>query len=174
MNTIWIVSYFKYESFSHLSFLLFWKTLKERQRKKRKNEYQALHSGTTSRNVLNSRPELFPWLIFPQVIIINNVEVGHENRFHYLDIHTELWMNGPNIVLIDYVIDLFVFNIVSGLSLNLVVWCATIQSKTKKIWKTSEMTRKTSKNDDFLIFFQSFLVFGPILVHQTTKFKLSG
>ena len=87
-------------------------------------------------------------------------------------------MNGPNIVLIDYVIDLFVFNIVSGLnyplSLNLVVWCAKIQPKTKKVRKTSEMTRKTSKNDGFLTVFRNFLVLGPILAPQTTKFELSG
>ena len=36
------------------------------------------------------------------------------------------------------------------------------------------MTRKTSKNDGFLTVFQSFLVLGPILAHQTIKFKLSG
>ena len=60
------------------------------------------------------------------------------------------------------------------LSLNLVVCCAKIQPKTKKVWKTSEMTRKTSKNDGFLTVFQSFLVLGPILAHQTIKFKLSG
>jgi hypothetical protein len=34
--------------------------------------------------------------------------------------------------------------------------------------------KKTSKNDGFWTVFQSFLVLGPILAHQTTKFKLSG
>jgi hypothetical protein len=36
------------------------------------------------------------------------------------------------------------------------------------------MTRKTTKNDGFLMVFKSFWVLGPILVHQTAKFKLSG
>ena len=53
------------------------------------------------------------------------------------------------------------------LSSNLVIWCTKIGPQTKKVRKTSEMTRKTSKNDDT---FQSFLV----LVHQTTKFEISG
>ena len=56
----------------------------------------------------------------------------------------------------------------------MVVWCARIEPKTEKVWKTSEMTRKTSKNDGFLTLFWSFLVFDPILVHQTTKFELNG
>ena len=46
------------------------------------------------------------------------------------------------------------------LSLNLVVWCAKIQPKIKKVWKTSEMTRKTSKNDFFGSILK-FLGFGP-------------
>ena len=33
------------------------------------------------------------------------------------------------------------------LTLNLVVWCTKIGPKTKKFWKTSEMTRETSKNN---------------------------
>ena len=53
-------------------------------------------------------------------------------------------------------------------------WSAKNGPKTKKIWKTSEMTRNTSKNNGFLTVFQSFLVLGPILAHQTTKFKFSG
>jgi hypothetical protein len=60
------------------------------------------------------------------------------------------------------------------LSSNLVVWCAKMGPKTKKIWKTSEMTRKTSKNHRFLTLFWSVLVLDPILVHQTTKFEFSG
>ena len=36
------------------------------------------------------------------------------------------------------------------------------------------MTRKTTKNDGFLMIFWSFWVLGPILAHQTAKFKLSG
>ena len=36
------------------------------------------------------------------------------------------------------------------------------------------MTRKTTKNDGFLTVFWSFWVLGPILAHQTAKFKLSG
>ena len=51
------------------------------------------------------------------------------------------------------------------LSSNLVVWCAKIGPKTKKV---------NVKNYDFSTVFQSFSVFGPILAHQTTKFKLSG
>ena len=58
------------------------------------------------------------------------------------------------------------------LSSNLVVWCTKIGPKIKKVRKTWEMTRKTSKNDGFLILFRSFLVLDPILAHQTTKFEL--
>ena len=36
------------------------------------------------------------------------------------------------------------------------------------------MTTKTAKNDGFLMVFWSFWVLGPILAHQTAKFKLSG
>ena len=36
------------------------------------------------------------------------------------------------------------------------------------------MKRKTTKNDSFTTVFWSFWVLGPILAHQTTKFKLSG
>ena len=36
------------------------------------------------------------------------------------------------------------------------------------------MTWKTTKNDGFLTVFWSFWVLGPILAHQTAKFKLSG
>ena len=36
------------------------------------------------------------------------------------------------------------------------------------------MTRKTTKNDGFLMFFWSLWLLGPILAHQTTKFELSG
>ena len=60
------------------------------------------------------------------------------------------------------------------LSSNLVVWCAKIGPKTKKVRKTSEMTRKTSKNDGFSTVFRSFSVLGPNVAHQTTKFELSG
>ena len=59
------------------------------------------------------------------------------------------------------------------LSSNLVVWCAKIGPKTKKVQKTLELT-KNVKNYGFSMVFQSSLVLGPILVHQTTKFKLSG
>ena len=34
--------------------------------------------------------------------------------------------------------------------------------------------KKNNKNDGFLMFFWSFWVLGPILAHQTAKFKLSG
>ena len=37
------------------------------------------------------------------------------------------------------------------LSWNLAVWCAKIGPKTQKLQKTSEMTRKTTKNDGFLM-----------------------
>ena len=60
------------------------------------------------------------------------------------------------------------------LSWNLVVWCAKIGPKTKKVQKTSVLTKKIVKNDGFLTVFWSFLVLGPILAHQTTKFELSG
>ena len=36
------------------------------------------------------------------------------------------------------------------------------------------MTWKTTKNDGFWTVFWSFWVLGPILAHQTAKFKLSG
>ena len=60
------------------------------------------------------------------------------------------------------------------LSLNLVVWCAKIGPKTKKLWKTVE---KPAFLTLFFVnseVFQTFLVLGPILAHQTTKFELSG
>ena len=60
------------------------------------------------------------------------------------------------------------------LSSNLVVWSAKIGHKTKKLWKTVE---KTSILTFFLVNFEvfwTFLVLGPILAHQTTKFQLSG
>ena len=57
---------------------------------------------------------------------------------------------------------------------NLVLWCAKIGPKSHNFWKTSEMTRKTTKNDGFLTVFWSFWVLGPILAHQTAKFELSG
>ena len=60
------------------------------------------------------------------------------------------------------------------LSSNLVVWCAKIGPKTKKVQKTSELAKKMSKNDGFSMVFQSFLLLGPILAHQTTKFQFSG
>jgi hypothetical protein len=60
------------------------------------------------------------------------------------------------------------------LSSNLVVWCAKIGLKSLNDWKTSEITRKTTKNYGFLTVFWSFWVLGPILVHQTAKFELSG
>ena len=40
------------------------------------------------------------------------------------------------------------------LSLNLVVWCAKIGSKTKKVQKTSELTKKMSKMMIFRRFFK--------------------
>ena len=47
------------------------------------------------------------------------------------------------------------------LILNLVLWCAKIGPKSHSFWKTSEMTRKTTKNDGFLaVFFLKFLSFG--------------
>ena len=60
------------------------------------------------------------------------------------------------------------------LSLNLVVWCAKIVPKTKKLKKTC---RNTIIFDIFFVnseVFQIFLVLGPILAHQTTKFELYG
>ena len=60
------------------------------------------------------------------------------------------------------------------LSLNLVVWCAKIRPKTKKLQKTC---RNTIIFNIFFVnseVFQSFLVLGPILARQTTKFQLSG
>ena len=60
------------------------------------------------------------------------------------------------------------------LNLNLVVWCAKIGLKSKRLWKNI-------KKPSFLTFFfvssevfWTFLVLGPILAHQTTKFQLSG
>ena len=60
------------------------------------------------------------------------------------------------------------------LTWNLVVWCAKIGPKTKKVWNTSELTKKMSKLMVFRQVFLSFLVLGTILAHQTTTFKLSG
>ena len=60
------------------------------------------------------------------------------------------------------------------LSWNLVGWCAKIGPKTKKVQKTSELTKKNVKNDGFSTVFRSFSVLGPILAHQTTKYELSG
>ena len=60
------------------------------------------------------------------------------------------------------------------LSLNFVVWSAKIGSKTKKLWKR---VIKTAFFDVFLVIsevFQTSLVLGSILVHQTTKCELSG
>ena len=56
------------------------------------------------------------------------------------------------------------------LILNLVLWCA----KSQNFQKTSEIARKTTKNYGFLTVFWSSWVLGPILAHQTAKFKLSG
>ena len=50
------------------------------------------------------------------------------------------------------------------------VWCSKIGPKTKKLQKTIIF-------DTFFVnseVFQTFLVLGPILAHQTTKFELSG
>ena len=44
------------------------------------------------------------------------------------------------------------------LSWNLVVCCAKIGPKTKKVQKTTELTKKNVKNDGFSTVFQSFLV----------------
>ena len=60
------------------------------------------------------------------------------------------------------------------LSLNLVVWCAKIGPKTKKLKKTCQ---NTIIFDIFFVnseVFLAFLVLGPILAHQSTKFQLSG
>jgi hypothetical protein len=57
---------------------------------------------------------------------------------------------------------------------NLVLWCAKIGPKSHNFRKTSEMTRKTTKNDGFLTVFWSFWVLGLILARQTAKFELSG
>ena len=57
---------------------------------------------------------------------------------------------------------------------NLVLWCAKIGPKSHNFWKTSEMTRKTTKNDGFLTVLWSFWVLSPILAHQTAKFELCG
>ena len=62
----------------------------------------------------------------------------------------------------------------SSLISNLVLWCARIGPKSHNFWKTSELTRKTSKIDSFLMVFWSFWVLSLILAHQTIKFKLSG
>ena len=57
---------------------------------------------------------------------------------------------------------------------NLGVWCAKNSAKIELSLKNFRNHKKTSKNDGFGTVFQSFLVLGPILAHQTTKFKLSG
>ena len=60
------------------------------------------------------------------------------------------------------------------LSLNKVVWCAKIGPKTKKFQNSCQ---NTIIFDIFLVnseVFRTFLVLGPILAHQTTKFELSG
>ena len=60
------------------------------------------------------------------------------------------------------------------LSWMLVVWCAKIGPKTKKLQKTCQ---NTIIFDICLVnseVFQTFLVLGSILAHQTTKFELSG
>ena len=60
------------------------------------------------------------------------------------------------------------------LNLNLVVWCAKIGPKTKKLQKTCQ---NTIIFDIFFVnseVFLAFLVLGPILAHQSTKFQLSG
>ena len=59
-------------------------------------------------------------------------------------------------------------------SSNLVVWCAKIGPKTKKVQKTCQ---NTIIFDIVLVnseVFQTSLVLGPILAHQSTKFQLSG
>ena len=60
------------------------------------------------------------------------------------------------------------------LSMNLGVWCAKIGTKTKKLQKTCQITIIF---DIFLVnseVFQTLLVLGPILAHQSNKFQLSG
>ena len=60
------------------------------------------------------------------------------------------------------------------LSLNKVVWCAKIGPKTKKFQNSCQ---NTIIFDIFLVnseVFQTFLVLGPILAHQSTKFQLNG
>ena len=47
-----------------------------------------------------------------------------------------------------------------SLSWNLVVWCPKIGPKTKKVWKTSELTKKNVKNYGILTGFLKFLGFG--------------
>ena len=56
------------------------------------------------------------------------------------------------------------------LSLNLVVWCAKIGPKTKKLQKTCQNTIIFDNSFVNSEVFQTFLVLGSILVHQTTKF----
>ena len=60
------------------------------------------------------------------------------------------------------------------LSSNLVVWCAKIGPKTKKLRKTVKKPTFLTFVLSFLRFFRTFLVLGPILAHQTTKFELNG
>ena len=60
------------------------------------------------------------------------------------------------------------------LSLNLVVWCAKIGPKTKKLQKTCQNTIIFDNSFVNSEVFQTFLVLDSILAHQTTKFKLSG
>ena len=59
------------------------------------------------------------------------------------------------------------------LSSNLGVCCSKIGSKRNRLWKS---VKKPSYFDNFLVIsevFQTFLVLGPILVPQTTKFEFS-
>ena len=56
------------------------------------------------------------------------------------------------------------------LSLNLVVWCAKIGPKTKKLQKTCQNTIIFDNSFVNSEVFQTFLVLGSILAHQTTKF----
>ena len=60
------------------------------------------------------------------------------------------------------------------LSSNLAVWCAKIGPKTQKLQKT---IKKPPFSVVFVVIYEVFWTFkllGPILAHQTTKFKLSG
>ena len=57
------------------------------------------------------------------------------------------------------------------LSLNLVVWCAKIGLKTKKLQKTCQNTIIFDNSFVNSEVFQTFLVLGSILAHQTTKFN---